>query len=61
MNEFETKLVNALRNIGDGLHAVSRSIDANTVDHRDLNDHGTAIERGLSEVAEAINALEINR
>ena len=61
MNEFENALIKTLTHIGDGLHKVAKSIDnAPTID-QELGEAGTAIERGLSEVATAIDNMEVNR
>jgi hypothetical protein len=61
MTEFETKLIDALNRIGRGLEVVSVSIDNAPSIDKEIDEHGTAIERGFAEVAKSIDSLEINR
>ncbi len=61
MTEFELALVKALNHIGESLCTVATAIDnAPTID-REIDEAGTAIERGLAEVAKSIDTLEVNR
>ena len=60
MNEFERALTEALRCIAKGLESVSTSIDnAPTIDV-EITEAGNSIERGLADVAKAIDSLEVN-
>ncbi len=61
MTEFELALIKALNGIAGSLESVSTSIDnAPTIDS-EISEAGTAIERGLSDVAKSIDSLEVNR
>lgn len=61
MTQFELKLVQAMNRIADGLESVSTSIDnAPTID-AEISEAGTAVERGLADVAKSIDSLEMNR
>lgn len=60
MTEFELGLIAALSSIAKGLESVSTSLDnAPTID-AEIIEAGNAVERGLSEVAQSIDSLEVN-
>ena len=61
MNEFENALVAALADIGKGLHGVATAIDNAPTNDTEISEAGTAIERGLADVAKSIDSLEVNR
>jgi len=64
MTEFEIKLIEAFTRIGSGLEEVSTSIDHLSRDNdseRAANELGTAIERGLADLATAVNNLDTSR
>ncbi len=61
MTEFERALLAKLQHVGDGLHALAKAVE-HAPDHaKEIDDAGSAIERGLSEVATSIDNLEMNR
>ncbi len=58
---FEVDLVKALADIGGGLQAVAKAIDNAPTNDTEISEAGTAIERGLADVAKSIDSLEVNR
>ena len=58
---FEVDLVKALTGIGEGLQAVAKSIDNAPTNDTEISEAGSAVERGLADVATAIGSLEVNR
>lgn len=61
MNEFELALIKALTHIGDGLCTVATAIDNAPTNDSEIIEAGTAVERGLADLAKSIDSLEVNR
>lgn len=61
MTEFELALIKALNGIAASLESVSTSLDNVPTIDREIDEAGSAVERGLVEVATAIGNLEVNR
>ncbi len=59
--DFEVDLIKVLASIGEGLQAVATSIDNAPTNDSEITEAGTAIERGLGDLAKSIDSLEVNR
>ncbi len=61
MTDFERNLIEALTHIGDSLCTVATAIDNAPTNDSEISEAGTAIERGLADLATSIDSLEVNR
>lgn len=61
MTDFEQGLIEALTYIAVGLESVATSIDNAPTNDNEITEAGSAIERGLADVAKSIDSLEVNR
>jgi hypothetical protein len=61
MTEFELGLIAALNHIGDSLCEVAKSIDNAPTNDAEITEAGTAVERGLADLAKSIDTLDFSR
>ncbi len=61
MTDFERNLIEALMHIGDSLCTVAIAIDNAPTNDREIIEAGTAVERGLADLATSIDSLEVNK